>query len=144
MDLTSEQYSKFLKMAKVIAGVHAQDILHDALILIDGKQMEDIDSYIFITMRNRYINFLKEEKKHLHEPIIEYYETDTPSIHYLNQVLLELENEGFTNEVSIFKESNFGSNMTTAAKRIGRSYGYVFYKCKFIKEEIKKRYNNEH
>lgn len=143
MEITQVQYDRFLKMAKTIAGESAEDILHDSLILIEGKKIDNIDSYIFMTMRNKFIDIKRQEKKKRIECEIEYHETKTPSIHYLNQVLLEIEKDGYGKEVAIFKEATFVSNMRKVATRIGKSYRFVNYKCKFVKDEIKRRYDNE-
>lgn len=128
-------------MAKSIAGKFASDILHDSLIAVQEKQIKDFDSYLFMTMRNKYLDFLKKEKKNSSIVEIEHFETSTPSIHYLNQILLTLETQGYSNEVSIFKESYFVSNMVKVAERRGKSYDYIRRKCNFVKEQIKKNYH---
>jgi DNA-directed RNA polymerase specialized sigma24 family protein len=143
MDISNEDYKRFLVMAKVIAGKDAQDILHDSLIKIEGKFIRDFDSYLFRTMKNCYLDFLKREKKIALAPIVEYFETETPSIDYLNQVLLQLENEGYKEQVAIFKEAYFVSNRHKVAKRTKRNYKTVSKYCRFIQEEIKKRYDDK-
>ena len=67
MNITDSQYDKWMDMSRVICDNNVyKDILHDVLINFTTKNIDldgVSDSYVFISIRNHWLNYLQREKK---------------------------------------------------------------------------------
>lgn len=73
MIITDRDYKRFMNMSKIICGNTelAEDILQELLLHILEKDMSSqikvVDSYIFISLKNRYMNYLRANKKKIQD-----------------------------------------------------------------------------
>jgi hypothetical protein len=143
-------YEKYYKYARKIAGSLGEDLFHHVYIKIQGKDIQNLDSYIFTAMRNEFhdkrSSFYKQYRQ-THQEIenntvqeefeqINNYDTIT-----LQTVLLSLEIEGYEIEVKTFKECYFIGSKRSFSIKTGIDIRTIDKICNFVINEIKKRYD---
>lgn len=72
MEITTKDYNRWIKLAIVVCEGDkyvAEEVLQNVMIELikkieDKVEIKSIDSYIFISLKNRYINYKKKANKH--------------------------------------------------------------------------------
>jgi len=147
-----DNLNKYYGYARKIAGDLGEDLLH---YLIAEKGLIEktvkvhpnaLDRYVYTSLLRTFTDksgmFYRSYLKPLREPVeID----DTPAKGYdsiaMHTILLKLENEGYNLEVKVFKECYLlGRSELSFSKRSGTDYRVIRKMCKFVKDEIKKRY----
>jgi hypothetical protein len=143
-------YEKYYKYARKIAGCLGDDLFHHVYIKIQGKDIQNLDSYIFTAMRNEFhdkrSSFYKQyrqqhqeiENNTVQEEIEQINNYDTIT---LQTVLLSLEIEGYEIEVKTFKECYFIGSKRSFSIKTGIDIRTIDKICNFVINEIKKRYD---
>ena len=147
-----DNLDKYYGYARKIAGDMGEDLLHHLIAekgLIDkvnNVNENAVDRYVYTALFREYIT--KGSKFHTSyvKPSIDIIQIDdTPTKGYdtipIHTILLRLENEGHNLEVKVFKECYLLNRSELAfSKRSGTDYRVIRKMCKFVKDEIRKRY----
>lgn len=136
---------KYYRMARKIAGCLGDDLLHDVLEknnFFKDKDIHNFDSFLWRSLMNAYIDSKKQGKYYEPNSVFdEDYPTkgkyDTNLVH---TILLQLEIEGHDQEVKIFRECYFNTNEVRFSRASGVDRRTIRKICKFVKNEIRKRY----
>ena len=73
MTITDRDYKRWVNMSRIVCGDKqiAEDLLQELLLNILEKDMSSqikvVDSYIFISLKNRYMNYLRANKKKIQD-----------------------------------------------------------------------------
>lgn len=140
--VNNESLPKYYRYARSIAKDLGDDLLHHVLIKIHGKEIKHLDAYIYRTMLNEFRNKSSEFNKQYKskEPIIEYHNSGGYDVHLLNKIFLQLEMEGYSIEVNIFKDCFLNSSIRTVSEKTQVDRRTITKICKFIQNEITTRY----
>ena len=140
-------YDKLYAFAYKIAGQNGDDLLHHTLVENDFFRKVDavnIYAYIYQVMRNEYYNKKSNfnKKYNLRQDEIEVFEFDSTgySIQDVHRILLQLENEGYNMQVSVFRESFFNIGLNKLAERTDVHQRTIRRINKWVSNEIKQRY----
>lgn len=135
---------KLYKFAYKIARDQAKELAHHCIANTDLSNVKkDPHSYLYTVMMNEYRNKNSTFNKNKSSQVIPFYSEDSIiryDINKLHTILFELEQKGFKNEVAIFKEVKFVSDMRKVARKNGYSLFRVRKAVKTITDEIIKRY----
>jgi len=155
MNLFEQRLDKYYGYAFKIAGALGEDLMHH--VIIENKLIERcdkvnenaLDRYVYLALEREYHSkkskffrlYIKPERN------VQDFD-DTPTKGYdtikLHTFLLQLENEGYSMEVRVFKECYLlGSSEYEFSKRSNTHRDSIRKICKFIKNEIVKRYDIE-
>lgn len=155
MDLLIDRIDKYYGYASSIAGDLGQDLIHflisDKGLLEKTKNVNDnaLDRYVYLSIKREYTDKNSRfYKKHIRPDLNTIQIDDTPTKGYdgipIHKILLQLEIEGYNLEVKVFKQCYFLDQSELAfSKRSSVDYRVIRKMCKFVKEEIRKRYEFE-
>lgn len=168
MTITDRDYKRWINMSRIVCGDKqiAEDLLQELLLNILEKDMSGqikvVDSYIFISLKNRYMNYLrslKNKKKDdvyidlegsdgtelledLSSPddlevLIEKNIEDQDKIDVITNTILALPNY----EMKLYQlHFIWGLSQRDIAKKIGISHMTINMRVNKIKEKIKENY----
>jgi hypothetical protein len=138
---------EFYQYAEKIAPGYGKDIVHHIATELPND-IKNINAYVHTSIRNAWRNKRSSFNK-IYRPQ-QYQELpDVPEIEYngtkydailLHRIFLELEIEGYSLEVSVFKDCYLGSSITAFAEKTDIDYRVIKKICNFTKNEIIKRY----
>lgn len=160
MIITDKDYHRWLNMSYIICGNKqiAEDILQELLLNMLEKNNSHInvmDNYIFISLKNRYLNYISKSKR------IEYKEIEDIEDHFTNDDINVLIDKDFDDErkievitKTILKLPSYdmklyqlhfiwGLSQREIAKRIGISHMTINMRVNKIKEKIKQTWEEE-
>tara|TARA_R110000772_G_scaffold123755_14_gene230175 strand:- start:2695 stop:3153 length:459 start_codon:yes stop_codon:yes gene_type:complete len=143
---------KYYGYARKIAGKLGEDLLHHVICenglleKLKDVHLNAVDRYVYLTLLNEYTNKKSKFYRLYIRPELEPVEIDdAPTKGYdtipINTILLILELEGYELEVKVFRECYFlNRSELSFSKRSGTDYRAIQKMCKFVKNEIRKRY----
>jgi len=147
-----KRIDKYYGYARGIAGDLGEDLVHHVILnnkLLDKcKEVNKkaLDRYVHLTLEREYRNkSSKFYRKYRKPELTKQHIDDTPTGGYdtirLHTILLQLENEGYTLEVKVFKQCYLtGTSEFSFSQRSGVDRKAIGKLCTFVKEEIRKRY----
>jgi RNA polymerase sigma factor (sigma-70 family) len=161
MQITQRQYKKWVQLAKVVTSGDdylAEELLSNLLesILVKTPEKELTDDFIFISLKNRFLNHIRDEKvrkKRTDKYLIEQDNLDETDYLDIKEKELIMQTK-LNNIVEIFQTLNqiekklyylhyiLGYTQTYIAKEIGVQYKTVNDRIGRIKIKIKKHYEN--
>lgn len=144
-----ESLNKLYLIGKKICGELGKDLVHHVYLKLPDKCIDKDIAYFVRVMQNEAYNQNSQFNK-IYRPNYSELDYDVVSndeeitynydANLLHRILLELEIEGFENEVAIYKEAVFVSSRRKVAVRLNRRQGTINKICLQISQEIKKRY----
>lgn len=152
MSLFIDRLDKYYGYGGKIAGDLGKDLVH---FLISDKGILDktetvkpeaLDRYVYVAMEREYQTKSSKFYKKYIKPDLNTDQIDTtPAKGYdsipIHKILLQLEIEGYTWEVKVFKQCYFlNQSELSFSKRSGVDYRTIRKMCTFVKNEIKERY----
>jgi hypothetical protein len=148
--MTNKSIEKYYRYAEYIAGVNGKDLLHHVYLELpeDLSHVKNKDAYIQKCLVHAYYT-KKSSYNKLHNPLgsellndIEQ-KFEDPCLfdsHLLHRILLQLEIEGYTTEVRVFKDCTLNSSIRVLSKKSKIHRQTITKICKFIENEIRIRY----
>lgn len=157
MIIDDKTYKKWLNMSIIICGKKdiAEDLLQELLLSLlekDNSHVNVLDSYIFISLKNRFINWNKKNKKTIKEEIIEVEDSfttedldclieknieDQKRIDSITKTVLNLPSY----DMKLYQlHFIWGLSQREIAKKIGISHMTINMRVNKIKEKIRKDY----
>lgn len=157
MNITDKDYKRWLNMSVIICGNKevAEDILQELLLNLlekNNSHINVLDNYIFISLKNRYINFNKKDKKTIKEELIEVQDDFTnDDLDCLIQKNIEDQEKIDCITKTILKLPSYdrklyqlhfiwGLSQREIAKKIGISHMTINMRVNKIKEKIRNNY----
>ncbi len=134
----------YYSYAERIAPGYGHDIVHHICTEIPNK-VDNIDAYVHTSIRNAYRNKHSSFNRLFNPQLIkELPDIESDGVTYdsilLHTIFLEMEIEGFSLEVSVFKDCYFGSSIAKFSKKTGINERTIVKICKFVRNEIIRRY----
>lgn len=159
MNITDKDYQKWLNMSMIICNNKeiAEDILQELLLHLLEKNNDHInviDSYIFISLRNRYLNYLSKNKNKYEEisdiedpftleetdVLIEKELEDSKKIQSITETILALPSY----DMKLYQlHFIWGLSQREIAKRIGISHMTINMRVNKIKDKIRENYGKK-
>lgn len=159
MNITDKDYQKWLNMSMIICNNKqiAEDILQELLLHLlekDNGHINVIDSYIFISLRNRFLNHLSKTKNKSEElndiedqftlddmdVLIEKEVDDLKKIQVITDTILSLP----AYDMKLYQlHFVWGLSQREIAKRIGISHMTINMRINKIKDKIKENYGKK-
>jgi hypothetical protein len=155
MSLVVERIDKYYGYAHKIAGDLGQDLVHflisDKGLLEKTKNVHQkaLDRYVHVSLEREYRDkSSKFYKKYVKPDVSTDQIDDTPTKGYdtipIHRILLELEIEGHTYEVKVFKQCYFlNISELEFSRRSAVDYRVIRKMCTFVKDQIRERYEFE-
>lgn len=160
MNITDKDYKRWLNMSVIICGNKevAEDILQELLLNLlekNNSHINVLDNYIFISLKNRYINFNKKDKKTIKEELIEVQDDFTnDDLDCLIQKNIEDQEKIDCITKTILKLPSYdrklyqlhfiwGLSQREIAKKIGISHMTINMRVNKIKEKIRNNYKQQ-
>ncbi len=146
LKISCKQYERYMLFSRKISrNRDADELLHEVIMKVLSKpEPPNKDAYIYTALRNTMYDKNSSYNK-LRNPKPTHFDqeqTDYPEFNHVFLVLEQLKTEGLKKEADIFLQSYFCMTQKQVAKKIGKSQRYVAGCCRFVKDEIKKRYEN--
>ena len=145
--MTNKSIEKYYRYAEYLAGKNGKDLLHHVYLeLPDNIRHED--AYVWKCLVHAYYGKNSTYNK-LYNPLgtelIEDVEQkfEDPCLfdsQLLHKILLQLEIEGFTTEVRVFKDCTLNSSIRVLSAKSKINRRTITKICKFIENEIRIRY----
>lgn len=133
--------------AERLAGGLGRDLVHHCYLKCLNITAESKKAYLLTVIRNEWLNKKSEFHRlygnetsiesEVKEAISEDGKYDSITLH---TVLLSLENDGYKDEVFVFKQCYLSETQTSFAKRSGINLKTVKKICNFVKNKIRERY----
>jgi hypothetical protein len=147
--LFCDRIEQYYDYAERIAPGLGRDIVHHIAMELP-QNIQNIDAYVHTSIRNAYRNkrssfnrlYRPEDYSELPDIQDVSYNDKTYDAILLHTVLLELEIEGYSLYVSVFKDCYLGSSIRDFAERTGIDRRTITKICKFVQNEITKRYSD--
>lgn len=145
MELSSDEYQKYLTWSKhMTRGIEPYELLHEVLLKVIDKDMKpNKDGYIYMCLKNTFIDKYSDYRKLINpKPVIFDSEpSDLPDTNHIFRTLHELRQEGKEKHANRFLQAYFsGMNQSELAKIEGTKLRAIQKSCKFVKKEIRIRY----
>ena len=133
--------------AEKLAGDLGKDLVHHCYLKCLNVSADSKQAYLLTVIRNEWLNKKSEfHKLYGNETSIErdVKETVSETSKYdsitLHTVLLSLENDGYMDEVFVFKQCYLSETQMSFSKRSGINLKTVKKICNFVKNKIRERY----
>ena len=145
--MTNKSIEKYYRYAEFLAGENGKDLLHHVYLDLPDN-IRHQDAYIWKCLVNAYYNKNSTYNKLYTSLGVELFE-DVELIHeepclfdaqLLHKILLQLEIEGYTTEVKVYKDCILNSSMYVLSKKTKVCRQTITKIVNFIENEIRERY----
>jgi hypothetical protein len=144
----TKDIDKLYAYAKRIGGELGCDLVHHVILLNLPPNIKDYQTYIKTCIRHEYCNpkssFNKLYRPHYFEELNDIEDIQSISDNYdallLHKIFLELEMEGYSTHVQVYKDCTLVSNKHQYSKNSKVNQRTIAKICKFVHNEIIRRY----
>ena len=138
-----EQLDYFYRYAESISPSLGKDVVHHIATEIP-QDLKHPKTYITTCIRNAIFNKESTFNK-LYNPQDVFFDCEQIGLRKydamtLHKILLELEIEGYSLHVSVFKDCFLGTSISQVAQKTNTDRRYIKKICTFVQKEIQERY----
>jgi len=148
--MTTKSIEKYYRYAEFLAGENGKDLLHHVYLELpeDLSYIKNPDTYIQKCLFHAYYGKTSSYNK-LHNLLVSELTDDIEQTYeepclfdsqLLHKILLQLEIEGYTTEVRVYKDCMLNSSIRVLSKKSNIHRQTITKICKFIENEIRIRY----
>ena len=145
--MTNKSIEKYYRYAEFLAGENGKDLLHHVYLDLPDN-IRHQDAYIWKCLVNAYYNKNSTYNKLYTSLGVELFEdveliNEEPCLfdaQLLHKILLQLEIEGYTTEVKVYKDCILNSSMYVLSKKTKVCRQTITKIVNFIENEIRERY----
>tara|TARA_R110000868_G_scaffold279203_1_gene539290 strand:- start:33794 stop:34243 length:450 start_codon:yes stop_codon:yes gene_type:complete len=142
-------FNELYLYANRIAGELGNDLVHHVYLETQGKHFNNRNAYFKTCIRNQYYNkdstfnkLYRLDELELHDIEDVHIISDNYDSQLLHRIFLQLEMEGYSNQVQVYKDCKLVGSIHRFSKESKINERTITKICNFVHNEIIRRYND--